>query len=128
MGIFSSKTQKKEVGDFGENFSQSYLIKNGYEIIERNYRTKFGEIDIIAKKDNIVHFIEVKTRNSHTKSAPRFAVNNEKQKKITNTACIYLKKIKPTPHISFDVIEVITDNEKDVTHINHIKNAFYSKR
>ncbi|MBE6903432.1 MAG: YraN family protein [Ruminococcaceae bacterium] len=128
MFLFSKKTLKKKLGDFGENRAQAFLKKNGFEIIERNFRTNFGEIDIIAKKENVFHFIEVKTRNQSTKLAPRCAVNNEKQRKITNTACIYLKKIKPTPHISFDVIEVITDNENNVTYINHIKNAFYSKR
>ncbi len=56
-----SKTAKQEVGQLGEDFAVKHLVKHSFRILDRNYRKPWGEIDIIAKKDNILHFIEVKT-------------------------------------------------------------------
>lgn len=53
--------EHNEIGKIGENIAKTFLMKHGFSILERNYRTRYGEIDIIAKKDNILHFIEVKS-------------------------------------------------------------------
>ena len=57
-------TIKRQVGDFGEEITAEYLEKNGYRILDRNYSKPFGEIDIIAIKDDLIAFVEVKTRKS----------------------------------------------------------------
>ena len=69
-------------GEKGESLAKSFLVKNGYTIIDTNFRTKTGEIDIIAKKNEIIVFIEVKTRSSLTYGYPYEAVGYKKRQKI----------------------------------------------
>ena len=73
---------RKIIGDKGEQQAGHYLRANGYEILETNWRSGKAEIDIIAKKENLLVFIEVKTRQSLKKGLPRESVNRSKQKKI----------------------------------------------
>jgi len=107
------------IGASGETDTVKYLKKNKYKILERNYRNKFGEIDIIAKINDYYVFVEVKTRSTLGHGRPCEAVSPSKQHKIQIAAQVYLieRKLNDVP-IRFDVIEVI-DNE-----INHIINAF----
>ena len=108
-------------GQQGEEVAQEYLRKTGYKIIQKNYRTKFAEIDIIAKKDNILSFIEVKSRNNDNFGRPYEAVNGVKIKKIRKNAEIFLSTTDINyDGISFDIIEVFLENKT----INHIKSAF----
>ncbi|CAH2212969.1 YraN family protein [Tepidibacter aestuarii] len=111
----------KEKGRLGEKIACNYLIKNNFHILEKNYRTKIGEIDLIAYKENKILFVEVKSRKSINYGYPSEAVNYKKQRKIISTAKQYImyKNIK-NMDIGFDVIEVyLSDND-----INHIENAF----
>ena len=122
MFLFKSKT----VGDMGEKEAVKFLKKNGYKILETNFKTKFGEIDIIAKKDKYICFVEVKTRSSAKYGEPKEAVNFHKQKKILSVAKYYLAKQKEDTLCRFDVIEVKYNKENNkVTEINHIKDAFW---
>ena len=82
----------RELGKLGEYYADKYISQNGYSILERNYRTKQGEIDIIAKDGNYLAFIEVKTRKSTKFGFPREAVDYYKQNKIRSIAQIYLAK------------------------------------
>ena len=77
-------TQSAELGKFGEDIAGKFLENIGYKIIDKNFKTKFGEIDIIAKDKNTFVFIEVKTRNSDEYGAPQLAVNNYKKKRLKN--------------------------------------------
>ena len=117
------KSKNKIIGDFGEKQAQKYLRKNKYKIICTNYRQKYGEIDIIAEKDNYVVFVEVKTRDENCRYAPVYAVTKTKQTKLMKTAYIYLKEYPTNKNIRFDIIEIIHSGKK-VNRINHIKNAF----
>ena len=83
-------TYKKEKGSWGEDRAAAYLRKQGYEILERNYRGKTGEIDIIAEKDGTLHFIEVKTRTSEDLGEPLEAIDRRKLGHILRTAELYL--------------------------------------
>ena len=106
-------------GAQGEQQALSYVKKLGYKILEKNFTTKIGEIDIIAQDKNSLVFIEVKNRSSKKFGRPSEAVNNHKQYKIKQVAQLYLQKIKKTSSFCrFDVLEVL-DNE-----INYILNAF----
>ena len=112
---------RQTLGQLGENASTDYLIKNKYKIIERNYRCKFGEIDIIAKINNTLTFVEVKTRRNNNHGFPVESITKTKQQHIYNTAKYYLltHKIK-YEEIRIDAIEVYVKfgNIK----INHIPN------
>ncbi len=111
----------KEKGDLGEHIALTYLLKNGARIIEKNYKIKSGEIDIIANIDSELVFIEVKSRSSIRYGYPSESVNIKKIRKISNVAkyYIFINKLYDIP-IRFDVIEVYFNENK----INHIVNAF----
>ena len=115
--------ERTELGKKGEDIACKFLKKNGYQIMERNYRNKAGEIDIIARdKDDIV-FVEIKTKLSKDFAQPELSVNPSKQRKIVKTALTYLmvKGIKKTG-CRFDVIGIT--GEKEERKIELIKNAF----
>lgn len=113
----------KERGMLGEKVAVNYLKKNNYNILEKNYKNKLGEIDIIAEKDDIIIFIEVKARTSNKFGFPYEAVDNRKRKKIINTALAYIKfKMLKEIQFRFDIIEVYLNKPFK---IKHIKNAFW---
>lgn len=111
------------LGKKGEDFAANFLEKIGYEIIERNFHSRYGEIDIIAKKDEYIAFVEVKTRKADVKYAPSEAVTYTKQKKINLTALTYIVKNDVSLQPRFDIIEVMS-NEGRIYKVNHIENAF----
>jgi putative endonuclease len=94
------------LGEKGEGLAVKFLKKKGYKIIERNYRTPVGEIDIIAIDGETLSFIEVKTRESIAYGLPFEAVNFFKRRKISNVALLYLKKFKKVPPCRFDVVSI----------------------
>ncbi|MBI4687390.1 MAG: YraN family protein [Nitrospirae bacterium] len=94
------------LGREGEELAIKFLKKNGYKIIEQNYKTPLGEIDIIAKDGETLTFIEVKARESLQFGQPFEAVNYTKRKKITKVALSYIKKLKEVPPCRFDVMSV----------------------
>jgi len=101
---------RKNVGDIGEDFASQLLTNAGYSILERNYRTKAGEIDIIATKNGVLHFIEVKTRNGDQYGYPSEAVDEAKQKRIKKAAEQYLQNRRLAwQNVSIDVYEIMTD-------------------
>lgn len=110
----------KEIGTFGESAACRYLRKNGYMIHERNYRIRSGEIDIIAEKDGVLVFAEVKTRKTVKYGMPAEFVDIRKQRKIIRTAYYYLHGRQCA--VRFDVIEVLYRNK--TAYIHHIENAF----
>ena len=115
---------KKKLGSEGENAVAEFLEDKGFVILEKNFLTKYGEIDIIAEFKGTVHFVEVKTRTSFKYGTPAMAVNAAKQSKIIKTAECYIigKKLFDAP-CSFDVAEVFTDKGKNFR-INFIESAF----
>lgn len=115
----------KEIGNFGEEKASEYLEKQGISVLKRNYYSRVGEIDIIAKDGSTIVFVEVKTRLSKVYGTPAEFVDFRKQEKIIQTALYYLGN--DDIDMRFDVIEVMYKNVQDkmvVTEINHIKSAF----
>ena len=117
--------QKHSIGKLGENLACSYLIRNNYKIIERNFYCRQGEIDIIAKdlSSNELVFFEVKTRSNFRFGHPVDAVDNNKQEHLKRACQYYIfKNYLYKFFIRIDVIEVFvkTDNFR----INHIKQIF----
>lgn len=110
----------RRFGIIGEKIAQKFLRNNGYKILETNFYTKMGEIDIIAEKDNCIIFVEVKTRTSLKFGAPAMAVDLNKRKRIKNSAKVFLYINKLENRIvRFDVIEVFINEGK--CNINHIE-------
>ena len=120
---------KREIGSVYEQKAVEYLEKHGYIIVGQNYFCRYGEIDIIAKKDDVLVFVEVKTRkdcagNFDAYGLPCEAVNADKQRHILYTARVFLAQHPTDKYIRFDVIEVYLG--KDVR-INHIESAFEAR-
>lgn len=114
-----------EKGQKGEDIAVFYLENKGYKIINRNYHSRFGEIDIIAKKEKYIIFIEVKTRRKGSKFTAFEAVDIFKQKKIIKTAMIYLSENDEQLQPRFDVISILFCGKfGEIKEVNHIKNAF----
>lgn len=111
---------KRKFGIIGEKIAQGYLVNKDYNILDTNFYTRGGEIDIIAKKNEYIVFIEVKTRSNTRYGTPAMAVNHIKKKHIKLASSIYLmlNNLYNVP-VRFDVIEVFIKNGK--YEINHIK-------
>lgn len=110
----------RRFGNIGEKTAQYYLRGKGYMILQTNFYTKMGEIDIIAEKDNCIIFVEVKTRTSFKFGTPAMAVDLNKRKHIKNSAKVFLYINKLEDRIvRFDVIEVFINDGK--CNINHIE-------
>ena len=115
----------RQLGIYGELVAARYLKKKGYRILETNFHSRFGEIDIIAQIGQTIVFIEVKTRDSGTMTRPMEAVTPAKQRKIKSTALLYLSGNEREVDARFDVIEVlaVTSGDKKVR-VHHIADAF----
>ena len=111
---------KKDKGKFGEKLAKGFLTEKGYKIIKENFRTKFGEIDLIAEKDNQIIFIEVKYRTNPQFGKAEDTINPIKLKKIYNTAQIFLNCYKT--NIKNFRIDIIAINNFDKLEINHYQN------
>ena len=106
------------LGKKGEELARKYLKKNGWTILETNWSNPFGEVDIIAKKDGTVAFIEVKTRLSDAYGAPSEAVQKTRKLKYIKGANYYFYNKDIDCTVRFDIIEIYKGE------INHIENAF----
>ncbi len=87
---------RQKFGEQGESLAVWFLKKKGYKILEQNYRTKLGEIDIIAREKKTIVFVEVKSRRSIRYGNPKWSVTHQKQRKISMVALQYLKSIRQT--------------------------------
>lgn len=115
--------KRKDLGNRGETLAVKFLKRQGYKILERNFRLKSGEIDIVAKDGNNIVFVEVKTRSSNNQEFLRTSVNRGKEKRLIKTASYYLGKQKYQDLTSrFDVVLIVANNGE--TRIEHIKDAF----
>ena len=113
----------KHFGNVGENLAATFLENHGYKIIQRNFRIRSAEIDIIAEIGGVVVFVEVKTRSNVRHGLAAEAVNFRKQKKIIEAASVFLQDENfCNCACRFDVIEIYSCG-KDFK-INHIENAF----
>lgn len=126
----NDKATAVSIGTLGEEAAVETLKKRGYKIIERNYRSKFGEIDIIAKDGEYTCFIEVRLRKNDNFGTPAETINEGKRRRIISTAKIYAssKKIYDTP-MRFDVVAITAVSEDGkLTNVNAelIKDAFRS--
>lgn len=113
-------------GAMGEILAARFLRDKGYGILSSNFRCRFGEIDIIASDKRYLVFVEVKTRREDSRYLPREAVTITKQRKLLQTAAMYMSRFPMNLQPRFDVIEVVTasDDTMRVVEINHIIGAY----
>ncbi len=126
-----SKTDKQKVGEIGENVACRFLMKRGFEIVERNYWKKWGEIDVIAKKDGVLRFIEVKTVSCKTLAdvtrgtdayRPEDNIHPWKLKRLSRTMQTYLlEKGNDDIEWQFDVIAIYLDMSNRKAKVNFLE-------
>ncbi|ACK42804.1 MULTISPECIES: YraN family protein [Dictyoglomus] len=115
----------KEIGKLGEDFTVEFLSSRGFIVLERNYKVSFGEIDIIARKGDILIFVEVKTRRNLDFGMPVESVSFEKQNRIKKIAEIYVKnKQLRFKEIRFDIMSIILSPKGEVLNWEYLPNAF----
>ena len=113
----------KQVGNFGEELACQFLKRQGYKILERNYRIRGGEIDIVARDGEYLAFIEVKTRYSHDYGLPSESITYFKIKSLLKTALFYIQKINwGDKGYRIDLVTVDFSNDPERPKIELIKN------
>lgn len=108
------KTDKRRLGDIGENVACMFLMKRGYEILDRNYLRKWGELDIVAKGGSIIHFVEVKSVSSGTQIRAEENMHPHKLKRLHRAIQTYLMEKKLDLDWQLDLV-VVKINGKDHT-------------
>lgn len=111
------------LGKQGENWAENYLVKKGYEILEKNYRYLKAEIDIIAKKDDVISIVEVKTRGRQFAVPLSQAISKKKIKLLVMAADHYILQRNLDCEIKFDVLAITFG--ASAPRIEHIEDAFY---
>ncbi|WP_296383903.1 YraN family protein [Winogradskyella sp.] len=115
--------QHNELGKKGEQLAVNFLIKEGYKIIERNYRFDKAEVDIIASKNDILAIVEVKTRSTTDFGNPQDFVKPKQIKNLVKAVDEYVVENDLDLEVRFDIIAIV--REKKGYKIEHLENAFY---
>ena len=114
---------RQQYGKFGEDLATRFLIRNGYKILENNFRNHYGEIDIIAQDKDTIVFVEVRSRHSNRFGPAQGSVNRAKQRKISMVALGYLQaKGKIGKKARFDVVAISSTEGED--RVELFRNAF----
>lgn len=111
-------------GRLGEDYASELFQNNGFTLLENNYRTRLGEVDIIAENKTYIVFVEVKTRKTGGMTHPAESVTEKKQKRIINAASQYLADHPTQLQPRFDVVAVFTKNGKVIGH-DWLENAYW---
>ncbi len=111
-----------EIGRWGDDLAKEHLLKSGYEILEANYRFKKAEIDLIARKGNLIVAVEVKTRTGIMVGTPFHAISREKQRSLLLGINHYVQKFNEPVEVRMDAVSIIKQGET-IT-IAHLEDAF----
>jgi len=117
-------SRHNELGRFGEEKAVVYLEEKGYEILHRNYRFGRAEVDIIAKLDDTIVFMEVKTRSNYVFGFPEESVGNTKRKMMGKAAAAYFYETKSNSALRFDVLAIFKSKD-DKWFYKHFEDAFF---
>jgi len=129
--IVSQDTHRKKVGRMGEDIACKFLEQKGFQILDRNYRKPWGEIDIIAEKSDQIRFVEVKTVSREAYQGisreidyrPEEMVNAKKLKKLTRTAALYMETTRDEREYQIDVIGIIINEHTRTAHCRLFEQA-----
>jgi putative endonuclease len=123
-----SDEARKELGRVGEKLAADHLVRMGYEVVERNYRTRWGELDLVARRGDTLTFCEVKTRRSGGRAGGPFdAVGPDKQARVRRMAAQWLLERRDRRYaevIRFDAIGVTFDGNGELAALEHLEGAF----
>jgi putative endonuclease len=116
-------TEKRDLGRYGEQLAERFLSAQGYEIIARNYRCSYGEIDVVAREQGVLVFVEVRTHSGPTFGDPLESVTLRKQRQIAKAALHYVVRHQVEKQaLRFDVIGIAW--KEGAPHLTHVKGAF----
>lgn len=117
-------TEKQNVGKLGEDIATKYLENHGYSILERNYRKPWGEIDIVAKHNQEIVFVEVKTQNIGFEWRPEENITRHKKHQLSKITATYIKehKIPESQDWRIDILAIKLDFNAENAEIEHIEN------
>jgi putative endonuclease len=121
--VDNSMKNKAETGQEGERMAAEFLTNKGYEILQANYRYRHSEIDIIAKFNGLLVFVEVKTKSYAAFGEPEIAVDEKKANKVIEGADQYIQEINWQGDVRFDVVALLKN--KGRFEIKHFEDAFY---
>ena len=117
------KTKNLEIGHLGEAIAKKYLRGKRYRVVEENYRTKYAEIDLVARDSKgILVFVEVKTRLTERFGAPEESINRDKLKKIIKNAQAYAARKRYRKEYRIDAICIVLDEKRRPSRIDHYEN------
>lgn len=112
------------LGQKGESLAQQHLEAQGLTVLAQNWRTGHAEVDIIAQEDNIIAFVEVKTRSSDRFGPPEFFITPQKKRMLAGAASVYCEKIEHPGEIRFDVVSIILRDDGK-TKLEYLRDAFW---
>lgn len=112
-------TSKMQTGSDGEGVAAEYLLKKGYQVVERNYKYRHLEVDLIVRKENWLVFVEVKTRSKSDFGFPEEFVDSKKKSNVLRLANHYIYNINWKGNVRFDIISVLQGT------VTHFEDAFY---
>ena len=118
------KSNNKVTGNRGEDLATEYLQKKGYKIIERNFRTRFGEIDIVCRDGQTLVFVEVKTKIGHDFGEPEEMVNKSKISKVKRMGEVYLQDKGINVGCRVDVVAIVMENNGSVEKLEHYQAVY----
>ncbi|MEK7510591.1 MAG: YraN family protein [Patescibacteria group bacterium] len=113
---------KKDTGKIGENLARRYLEKRGYKIIEQNWSTRYGEIDIVAENKDCVALVEVRTKVGEQFGTPEETLNYTKMQKVLGNALAYMGRKRTLKPYRIDAVCVVLDESRNLQRINHYEN------
>jgi putative endonuclease len=118
-------TNSRQIGNEAESLAADYLKEKGYEILDRNWYCQHLELDVVARKNEMVVFVEVKSLFSSAFREPYQQVNLQKQRALIAAANAYIRKKNIVDEVRFDIVSIITGRGEPS--IEHIENAFYPR-
>jgi putative endonuclease len=117
-------TYQREIGNRGEKIAADYLEDKGYQLLEKNYHTRYGELDIVMLHKGMVVFVEVKTRTNKVFGFPEESVTSSKMEHLQNAALLWLQEHPEAPDDwRIDVVSIYLDRNNQAQNINHFINA-----
>ena len=117
-------TYQQQIGRKGENIALDFLIDKGYQVLEQNFHTRYGEIDLVMSQGEMIVFVEVKTRTSTAFGAPEASITSTKLEHLINAGLLWLQAHPEAPDDwRIDVISIFLSRQNDSSEIQHFINA-----
>lgn len=115
---------RHETGRTGEEMALEYLLQRGYKLLDRNWRCRYKEVDLIMKGADGLHIVEVRTRRAPTAVEPEQTVDRWKRRNLEAAANSYLRSAEITDPVHFDIVSIVLDGSGRVLRLSHIPDAF----